>query len=311
MSNKKIIFMGTPDFSSPVLQMLIDKYDVILVVTKPDKEVGRKKEIIFSPIKSLALKNNIEVFQPIKIKTDYDKIIKLNPDIIITCAYGQIIPNEILNCPKYGCINVHASLLPNLRGGAPIHHALIDGYSKTGITIMYMDEKMDTGDIISQESIDILDSDTVGTLHDKLSIMGANLLDKTLPIIFENKGHRISQDNKKVTFGYVIDREDEYIDFNRPTREVFNHIRGLNPFPGAYAVLNNEYIKLFDCRIGSNTYREPGVIFKLYSDGFGIATNDGEIIIESMQVSGKKKMSVKDYFNGTNKDLLINQKFNK
>ncbi|HPE14737.1 MAG TPA: methionyl-tRNA formyltransferase [Bacilli bacterium] len=311
MKNKKVIFMGTPKFSVPVLQTLIDEYNVVLVVTQPDKEVGRKKEIVFSEIKKLALKNEIEVFQPNKIRNDFDIILSLNPDIIITCAYGQIIPKEILECPEYGCINVHASLLPKLRGGAPIHHALIDGYDETGVTIMFMDEKMDTGDIITQESINILESDTVGTLHDKLSLIGAHLLEKTLPMIFSNKITRVKQDSKEATYGYVIDRDEEYIDFNRTTKEIFNHIRGLNPFPGAYAVLNNEYVKLFDCRIGSNTYSEPGVIFKLYSDGFGIATNDGEIIIESIQVSGKKKMLVKDYLNGINKDVILNQKFNK
>ena len=179
MKNKKVIFMGTPEFAVPILQMLIKNTEVLLVVTQPDKEVGRKKEKKFSPIKELAIKNNIETFQPIKIKEDYKYILEKNPDIIITCAYGQIIPNELIETPKYGAINVHASLLPKLRGGAPIHHAIIDGYKKTGITIMYMSSKMDAGDIISQKETIINEKENVGTLHDKLSKIGTELLNIT------------------------------------------------------------------------------------------------------------------------------------
>ena len=180
MEKIKVIFMGTPDFSVAPLEKINELYDVILVVTQPDKEVGRKKEIKFSPVKEFAIENNIEIFQPVKIREDYKRIIDLNPDIIITCAYGQIIPKEILECPKYGCVNIHASLLPKLRGGAPIHKAIINGYDKTGVTIMYMDEKMDSGDIIYQEEIPILDTDNAGTLFDKLSVLGSNMIIKVL-----------------------------------------------------------------------------------------------------------------------------------
>ena len=163
--------MGTPEFSVPVLEGLIENYNVVAVVTQPDKKVGRKGVLTFPPVKECALKNNIKVFQPQKIKNEYKEIIDLKPDMIVTCAYGQIITKDILDCPKYGCINVHASLLPKLRGGAPIHHAIIDGYSKTGITIMYMDEFMDSGDIISQMEIEIKDDYTTEILHDKLKVM--------------------------------------------------------------------------------------------------------------------------------------------
>ena len=175
----RIVFMGTPDFAVNVLQGLIDNYEVVGVVTQPDRQVGRKQELVFSPIKKLALNYNIPVLQPEKIRVDYKEVLDLKPDIIITCAYGQIIPKEILDYPKLGCINVHASLLPKLRGGAPIHKAIIDGYKETGITIMYMDVKMDNGDIISQSKTDILDTDNLESLHDRLSIMGRDLLLET------------------------------------------------------------------------------------------------------------------------------------
>ena len=309
MKDKKV-FMGTPSFSVRVLEILIEYTNVVAVVTQPDKEVGRKKELTYSKVKECALANNIKVLQPVKIRKEYQDILNLKPDIIITCAYGQIIPNEILDYPKYGCINVHASLLPKLRGGAPIHHAIIDGYHETGITIMKMDEKMDHGDIITQESIVINDTDTVGTLHDKLSALGAKLLIETLPSIFDKKYTKQSQDEDEVTFGYNITREDELIDFNKPVREVFNRIRGLNPFPGAYALLDGEVVKLYDCEIGTLTCGKNGEIIKLYKDGIGISCLDKEIIIKEIQFSGKKKMSVRDYLNGTNKDSLVGKIFN-
>ena len=202
MEQVKVVFMGTPDFSVPVLEGLIENYQVIGIVTQPDRKVGRRQEVVFSPVKEVALKHNIPVFQPEKIRSDYTDILALEPDIIITCAYGQIIPKEILEYPKYGCINVHASLLPKLRGGAPIHHAIIDGYDKTGITIMYMDEAMDSGDIISQRETKILDLDTVESLHDRLSSLGRELLLDTLPSILDGSAKRVKQDADSVTYAY-------------------------------------------------------------------------------------------------------------
>ena len=211
MEQVKVVFMGTPDFSVPVLEGLIENYQVIGIVTQPDRKVGRRQEVVFSPVKEVALKHNIPVFQPEKIRSDYTDILALEPDIIITCAYGQIIPKEILEYPKYGCINVHASLLPKLRGGAPIHHAIIDGYDKTGITIMYMDEAMDSGDIISQRETKILDLDTVESLHDRLSSLGRELLLDTLPSILDGSAKRVKQDADSVTYAYNIQREEEYL----------------------------------------------------------------------------------------------------
>lgn len=310
MKDKKVVFMGTPDFAVPILEMLINNTNVILVVTQPDKEVGRKKEIKFSPIKEVALKNNIEVFQPIKIRNDFDYILSLNPDIIITCAYGQIIPKELLFIPKYKAINVHASLLPKLRGGAPIHHAIIDGYDKTGITIMYMDERMDEGNIILQKEISIEETDNVGTLHDKLSLLGKDLLLKALPSIFDGTNDSIPQNNKEATYGYNIKREEELIDFNNTSREVFNKIRGLYPFPTGYAKLNGEIIKILESYIGENSKGKPGEIINIYKTGIGVMCKDKEIIITKVKPEGKKEMNASDFINGYKKNNLMGKMFN-
>lgn len=311
LKDLKVVFMGTPEFSVPVLNMLIKETNVIGVVTQPDKEVGRDKEIKYSPVKNVAIKENIKVLQPIKIRNEYEDILALKPDIIITCAYGQIIPTTILDYPEYGCINVHASLLPYLRGGAPIHKAIIDGYDKTGITIMYMDPKMDNGNIISQSEIPILDSDNVGTLHDKLSDLGVKLLKETLPSIIKKTNKSIKQDEKLITFAYNITRDDEHINFNKTAKEVFNHIRGLNPWPVGYVILDNKIVKLYNSYIGEFTSDNiVGSINHIYENGIGVACLDKEIIITEIKFEGKKKMSVKDYLNGIDKDSLIGRIFN-
>ena len=310
MKDKTVIFMGTPEFSVPILKKLIEETNVIAVVTQPDKTVGRKNELVFSPIKKEALAHNIQVFQPLKIRKEYDEIIALNPDIIITCAYGQIVPTEILNCPKYGCINVHASLLPKLRGGAPIHHAIIDGYEKTGITIMYMNEKMDEGDIITQVETIIADSDTTEKLHDRLSLLGKDLLIETLPSIFAGQNPRIAQNHAEATYGYNISREDEQIDFHKTRREVFNQVRGLNSWPVAYTMLDDKRIKVWEVEIGCENHSKliSGSIINLYKDGIGVKANDGEIILKVIQPEGKGKMSVSSYLNGLkNKEELLNK----
>ena len=240
MKDINVVFMGTPSFAYNVLDNLIKNTNVVMVVCQPDREKDRKGNIIYSPCKRLAIENNIEVFQPMKIRNDYQKILDKKPDIIITCAYGQIIPKAILDYPKYGCINVHASLLPKLRGGAPIHHAIIDGYKETGVTIMYMDEKMDNGDIISQDKTIIDDEIVLDELYNKLSIMGSNLLINTLPSIIDGSNSRIKQDINDVTFGYNITKEEEHIDFNNNIDNVYNRIRGLSSIPGAYTIINNK-----------------------------------------------------------------------
>lgn len=308
MKDKRVVFMGTPEFSVPVLEMLIEKTNVVLVVTQPDNYVGRHHELMYSPIKKVALEHNIDVFQPVKIKDDYEKVLEYKPDIIITCAFGQFIPSILLDTPKYKAINVHASLLPKLRGGSPLHRAIIDGYKKTGITIMYMAPGMDDGDIISQEEIEINDKDNVGIIHDKLSILGSELLSKTLPSIFNGTNDRIKQDENEVTFAYNIKREEEKIDFNKNAIMVYNQVRGMYPYPVAYTTLNNEIIKICECKIGNKSKGEIGVISNIYPDGIGVNTLDKEIIITRLKPSGKKEMSAKDYLNGKRKEKLLGEK---
>ena len=312
MDNLKIVYMGTPDFSvGPLNELINNNYNVVAVVTQPDKEVGRKKEIRFSPVKEFALENNIKVLQPEKIRVEYKEILDLKPDIIITCAYGQIIPKELLEYPKYKCINIHASLLPKLRGGAPIHKAIIDGYDKTGVTIMYMNVKMDSGDIIYQEEVKIEDEDNVGTLFDKLSILGSKMIIDVLPNIISGNINPIKQDETKVTYAYNISREEEKIDFDKTSREVFNHIRGLNPWPVAYTILDSKKVKIYESKIGSSTKDgQPGEIINVYKDSIGVKTLDGEILLYEIQFEGKKRVHVKDYLNGLQDKMgIISKKF--
>lgn len=312
MNNLKVIFMGTPEFSLPVLEGLNSKYNVVMVVCQPDKPSNRRV-VQYSPVKDFAIKNNIKVFQPVNVKNEYHEILSEKPDLIVTCAYGQIIPKEILDYPKYGCINVHASLLPKLRGGAPIHRAIIEGHKETGITIMKMKEKMDAGDIISQVKTEILDDDTVGTLHDKLSVLARDLLLSTIPNIISGNINLVRQNEEEATFAWNIKREDEKIDFSKTTREIYNQIRGLNPWPGAYAILSGRIIKIWASRYGDKFFNEEvlnGQIVELYKDGIGVKTSNGEIIITELQLEGKRRMLVNEFMNGVvNKELLVGRMF--
>ncbi|MDE5587265.1 MAG: methionyl-tRNA formyltransferase, partial [Bacilli bacterium] len=231
---------------------------------------------------------------------------------IVTCAYGQIIPKAILDFPEYRCINVHASLLPKLRGGAPIHKAIIENYLRTGITIMYMVEKMDAGDILAQKETVIKNDDTVGTLHDRLSLMGRELLLETIPDLIAGKITPIPQNEEEVTYAWNIKREEEKIDFTKGTLDIYNQIRGLNPFPGAYATLDGKIVKIYASRISESffTTKKDGEIGKVYEDGIGVSTKDGEIILTEIQFEGKKRMKVKDFFHGFDGEKLVGKIFN-
>ena len=310
MKDKKIVFMGTPDFAVGVLKKLIDNnYNVVLVVSQPDKEVGRKHILTKTPVKQVALDNNIEVFQPGKIRNDYKKILDIKPDIIITCAYGQIIPEELLNLPEYGCINVHASLLPKYRGGAPIHWAKINGDEKTGVTIMYMDKTMDTGDIISVKELVIKDEDTAESLFDKLSIMGADLLIETLPSIFNKSNKRIPQNNDNATYAYNIKREDEKIDFNTDGQSIINKIRGLYSFPLANFKIDDTEYKILDASFEKKNVLEPCKI-EVTKKTFGITCIDGIIYLNKIKPFGKKEMNIIDFLNGIDKEKIKEGKVN-
>ena len=303
----KVVFMGTPEFSLKVLEMLINKTNVIGVVTQPDKVVGKNKEKSFTPVKQLALKYQIPVFQPEKIRKEYKDILACNPDMIVTCAYGQIIPQDILDYPKYGCINVHASLLPKLRGGSPLDHALIDGYDKTGVTIMYMDKGMDTGDIITQEEIIINDSDNVLVIHDKLSVLGSELLEKTLPILVSDHVPRIKQDDSLATYCHNITHEEELLDFHKDVRDLFNQIRGMNPYPVSYFTLDNKIYKVYEANYEkTNKFhdKEIGEVVEEDKNNLGIKANDGVIYLLDIKKEGKKRMKIKDFLNGEQTSLI-------
>lgn len=312
MKDLKVVFMGTPKFSVPILQSLIDNCNVIGVVTQPDKEVGRHKEIEFSEVKKLALEYNIPVVQPVKIRKEFESVLNMNPDIIVTCAYGQIIPKEILEYPKYKCINVHASLLPKYRGGAPIHHAIMNGDEETGITIMYMAEGMDDGDIIKEEKIKIENDDNIETLENKLSKLGSDLLIRTLPSILDNTNERIKQDENEVTFARIIKKEDEVLDFNDSATNIHNKIRALSPQPGSYSLLDGKRMKMLKSEVvKNNSELSPGTIIAVEKDYFVVKTGKDAIKIEEIQPEGKKKMTVKEYLNGVKKEVLLNKQFKK
>lgn len=303
----KVIFMGTPDFSTKVLEMLISEHDVIAVVTQPDRPVGRKRILTPPPVKKVALEHDIKVYQPEKLKDseELESLLNLNADLIVTAAFGQLLPEELLNMPRLGAINVHASLLPKYRGGAPIHQAIIDGEKETGITIMYMVKQLDAGNIISQKAIQINDNDNVGTLHDKLSFLGADLLKETLPSIIEGINQSIPQNNEQATFASNISREDERIQWTKGATEIYNHIRGLSPWPVAYTTMDDKNLKIFNAYIEKDKQGEAGTIIDTTKKAIIVGTGSQEAIaITDMQLSGKKRMPVSNYLSGVQESLV-------
>lgn len=308
---KTIVFMGTPDFSVPILEDLVKSYNVALVVSQPDKPVGRKRVLTPPPVITKAQKLGLDTFQPERIRDeDAIEFIKaVSPDIIVTAAYGQILPVELLEVPSFGAINVHASLLPRHRGGAPIHRSIIEGDTEAGVTIMYMEEGLDSGDMISQESTEITASDTTGTLHDRLSAIGAKLLLETLPDIFSGKSAATAQDELLVTYSPNISKDDERLDWTKPAESVDYHVRGLSPWPGAYTMLDKARIKIYFSRVyeGSTT-EEPGTILFSTENGFTVACGDGTMVeITEIQPAGKKRMDASQWIN--NKPEVIHTKF--
>ena len=303
MNDKKIVFMGTPKFAVPVLEMLIENYGVDLVITQPDKKVGRKKVLTLPPVKVVALENNIKVLQPEKISTaeeTYSTLKELNPDIIVTAAYGQLVPEKILEIPKHKCINVHGSLLPKLRGGAPIQYSILEDHGKTGITIMYMVKKLDAGDMLSKVEVDILDSDNYETLHDKLSIAGRDLLNETLPKIFSGDISPEKQDDAEATFARNILREDEKIDWNTSARDIFNKVRALDPTPGAFTYLEGNVLKIWSSEeVKQNfesSFDKVGTIVKQDKKNIYILCGNNTVLkVNELQVSGKKRMPVANF----------------
>ncbi len=299
--------MGTPDFSTKVLEMLIAEHDVIAVVTQPDRPVGRKRKMTPPPVKRVAQEAGIQVYQPEKLadSEELDHLLQLDTDLIVTAAFGQLLPESLLEAPRLGAINVHASLLPKYRGGAPIHQAIIDGESETGVTIMYMVKKLDAGNIISQKAIEIEDQDNVGSLHDKLSFLGAELLHDTLPDIINETNESIPQDDSQASFASNISREDERVNWEASARDIFNHIRGLSPWPVAYTTMDETNMKLFAARIEADKDGQPGEIIETTMKAIIVGTGSSDAIaLTEIQLAGKKRMPVANYLSGVQESLV-------
>lgn len=301
---QKVIFMGTPGFSVPILQALIEdnSLDIVGVVTQPDRKVGRKQIITPPPVKELALENDLLVLQPEKLSgsEEMQTILDLKPDLLITAAYGQYVPTKLLKAPKFKAINVHASLLPKYRGAAPIHYAVLNGDKKTGVTIMYMEQKMDAGNIITQREISITDEDDTGTLFNKLSIIGRDLLIDTLPTIFEGTNESIVQNEDEVSLSPMISKAQEKIDWNQSAREIFNHVRALRPAPGTYTILKDERFKIWDTQvIEETTTVDAGTIIEADKEQLLVACGEGTVLsLLSVQPSGRKRLNIEEYLSG-------------
>lgn len=303
-----VVFMGTPEFAVPILQSLIDnpEYDVQAVLTQPDHHIGRKRTLHQSPVKELAEQYNIEVLQPAKLSKspEMEKIISLQPDLMITAAYGQFLPTKLLAAAKIAAINVHGSLLPKYRGGAPIQYSIINGDKETGVSIMYMVKKMDAGDIISQRSIPIEDTDDSGTMFKKLSLLGRDLLLETLPKLISGDVNPVAQDPDKVVFSPNITSEQEQIDFRFPARLIDAKVRGLRPAPLGNMVIDGLRTKIYDVTpLEEKTDLEPGKVVRVTKHQLVIAAGDGTTYqINKLKPAGKKAMDITSYLNG-HKDI--------
>ena len=303
-----VVFMGTPEFAVPILQSLIDnpEYDIQAVLTQPDHHIGRKRTLHQSPVKELAEQYNIEVLQPAKLSKspEMEKIINLQPDLMITAAYGQFLPTKLLAAAKIAAINVHGSLLPKYRGGAPIQYSIINDDKETGVSIMYMVKKMDAGDIISQRSIPIEDTDDSGTMFKKLSLLGRDLLLETLPKLISGDVNPVAQDPDKVVFSPNITSEQEQIDFRLPARLIDAKVRGLRPAPLGNMIIDGLRTKIYDVTpLEEKTDLEPGKVVRVTKHQLVIAAGDGTTYqINKLKPAGKKAMDITSYLNG-HKDI--------
>jgi len=299
----KVCFMGSMDFAVPILEGLNEVFEVALVVTQPDKPVGRKQILTATKVKQKALELGLKLFQPKNIKEDYEEITSLKLDYIVVAAYGQMIPEIVLNHAFYRAINVHASLLPKYRGGSPMHRAIQYGDSETGVSIMFMAQKMDSGDVLSQKSIEIETDDNVGTLEKKLGVIGRDLLLETLGNITNIVPQK--QDINDVTFAYNIKSKEEKISFHKSAKEINNHVRGFNPWPLTYCVIDNKKIKLYEVEHFENTSDGlPGEIIRIDKHGVYIQTGHGLLNLQKIQLQGKKVMDISDFMNGVGKTLF-------
>jgi len=298
----RIIFMGTPEFSVPSLSKLIDEFEVSAVFTQPDRPKGRGKNLAMSPIKQLAVANNIPVYQPLKLKNNEEMIgiIKnLKPDFIVVVAFGQILPKEVLDIPSYGCINLHASLLPKYRGAAPINWSIIDGEGMSGNTTMLMDVGLDTGDILLTDEVELTETITAGELHDILMNSGSKLLVKTINGIVRHDIEPVKQKDELSSYASKLGKEMAMIDWNLCNVNIHNLIRGLNPWPIAYTHYEDKVMKIYKSRVISELSSKPiGTIVEVSKEGLKVSTGSGMILVEEIQFPGKKPLKVKDYIIG-------------
>ncbi len=303
---KKVVFMGTPIFAAEILETLVqlEYIEVVGVVSQPDKKVGRKQILTPTPVKEVALNHQIEVFQPLKIKDDFETVLEWKPDLVITCAYGQFVPASILYAFEYPCLNIHASLLPKFRGGAPIHKAIIQGEKETGITLMQMIDKMDAGVMYAQKKINIDIEDTTASLHDKLIVAGCELLEEKLEAFLNHQLNGVIQEEHLVTIARNISKEEEVIDCNKEVLEVYNHIRGLISWPVGYITLNHKKIKLWQVKLSNIDSDVPVGSLYSYNKALYLKCLNGSIEVLMLQPEGKMKCLAKDYINGS-KDLII------
>lgn len=303
----RLIFMGTPQFSATVLQGLLENpaYDILAVVTQPDRAVGRKKEITMTPVKELALAHQLPIFQPEKLSGSQElaDIMALGADGIVTAAFGQFLPTVLLDSVTFA-VNVHASLLPKYRGGAPIHYAIINGDKEAGVTIMEMVKEMDAGDMVSSASLPILDTDNVGTMFDKLAVLGRDLLLKTLPDYLSGNLKPVPQDHSQATFSPNLSAEEERLDWSKPAREVFNHIRGMNPWPVAHTLLDGQRFKIYEAELAEGS-GEAGQIIAKTKKALVVAAGEGALSLKLVQPAGKPKMPIVDFLNGVGRGLEV------
>ena len=311
MKNKRIVFLGTPEFAACVLQGLIDNnYNVVAVVSQPDKPVGRKRILMPTPVKEVALKYGIPVYQPISLRKDFEFLKQLDIDMLITTAYGQILPQEVLDIARINNINVHASLLPKLRGGAPIHRSIIEGHEKTGVTIMEMVYKMDAGRMYAKKEYVINDEINTTQLFKELAVVGRDLLLETLPLLLEEGLEGEVQNEEEVTYAFNIKREEEKIDFNKSVKDVHNQIRGLSEVPGAYCIYKDKQFKIYQSKVFNfvDNQDEVGTLKIEGKNRLLVRCSDGYLELLSIQLEGKQRMDVKSFLNGINKDDLIKEK---
>lgn len=298
----RVIFMGTPDFAVGTLEKIIEAgHEVVLVVTQPDKPKGRGNTMQFPPVKECALSHNIEVFQPRKIREaeNVEYLKRYEPDMIVVAAFGQILPKDILDMPKFACINVHASLLPKYRGAAPIQWSILNGDEFTGVTIMRMDVGMDTGDMIAKRQIRIAEDETGGSLFDKLAVLGAELCVETMERIERGEVEYIPQNHDEATHVSMISKEQGIIRWNRGAKEIERQIRGLNPWPSAYTYLDGKTFKIWKASVtGENTLEEPGCVIRVTKDAMEVATGEGVLSLQEVQLEGKKRMEIDAFLRG-------------